>query len=69
MLPGMLHAAILRSPVAHARIISVDVSAALDRPGVVAAFSGADLAEAWSTLPTAWTVSEDLKTPPSAPSH
>ena len=67
MLPGMLHAAILRSPVAHARIISVDVSAALERPGVVAAFSGADLAEAWSTLPTAWTVSEDLKTPPHLP--
>ncbi|HET9899580.1 MAG TPA: molybdopterin cofactor-binding domain-containing protein, partial [Actinomycetes bacterium] len=66
-LPGMLHAAILRSPVAHARITSVDVSAALDRPGVVAAFSGADLAEAWSTLPTAWTVSEDLKTPPHLP--
>ena len=56
----MLHAAILRSPVAHATIISVDVSAALDRPGVVAAFLEADLADSWSTLPTAWTVSEDL---------
>ena len=66
-LPGMLHAAILRSPVAHARITRVDVSAALERPGVVAAFSGADLADAWSTLPTAWTVSEDLKTPPHLP--
>ena len=66
-LPGMLHAAILRSPVAHARINSIEVSAALERPGVVAAFSGADLADSWSTLPTAWTVSEDLKTPPHLP--
>ncbi|HEU0041984.1 MAG TPA: hypothetical protein VFQ15_06525, partial [Jiangellaceae bacterium] len=39
-LPGMLHLAILRSPMAHARINRVDVSAALERPGVVAAFSG-----------------------------
>jgi aerobic carbon-monoxide dehydrogenase large subunit len=66
-LPGMLHAAILRSPVAHARINRVDVSAALERPGVVAAFSGADLADSWSTLPTAWTVSEDMKSPPHLP--
>ena len=35
-LPGMLHAALLRSPYAHARILSIDTSAALARPGVVA---------------------------------
>jgi len=66
-LPGMLHAAILRSPMAHARIVSVDVSAAQERPGVVAAFSGADLAGAWSSLPTAWTVSSDMKSPSHLP--
>ena len=44
-LPGMLHLAILRSPMAHARITGVDTSAALREPGVVAAFSGADVAE------------------------
>ena len=33
-LPGMLHAAFLRSPLAHARILSVDVSAARQLPGV-----------------------------------
>jgi aerobic carbon-monoxide dehydrogenase large subunit len=42
-LPGMLHAAFVRSPLAHARVLSVDVSAARELPGVVAAFTGADL--------------------------
>ncbi|HEY8692251.1 MAG TPA: molybdopterin cofactor-binding domain-containing protein, partial [Chloroflexota bacterium] len=41
-LPGMLHAAFLRSPYAHARICSVDVSAALAMPGVHAAITGED---------------------------
>ncbi|MFI5266381.1 MAG: xanthine dehydrogenase family protein molybdopterin-binding subunit, partial [Chloroflexota bacterium] len=41
-LPGMLHAAFLRSPYAHARIRSVDVSAALAMPGVHAAIAGED---------------------------
>ncbi len=52
-LPGMLHGAILRSPVAHARIVSVDASAALAHPKVAAVLTGADLAErglAW--MPT-----------------
>ncbi len=66
-LPGMLHLAIMRSPVAHATITSVDVSAARERPGVVAAFSGADLAGDWGPLPMAWTVSEDQKSPPHFP--
>lgn len=42
-LPGMLHVAFVRSPMAHARIRSIDVSAALERPGVVAACSAEDL--------------------------
>ncbi len=44
-LPGMLHAAFVRSPFAHARVLSVDVSAARALPGVVAAFTGAELEE------------------------
>jgi aerobic carbon-monoxide dehydrogenase large subunit len=44
-LPGMLHAAFVRSPLAHARVLSVDVSAARALPGVVAAFTGAELEE------------------------
>src|SRR6266542_3156427 len=50
---GMLHLAILRSPVAHARLVSVDVSAAQAHPKVKAVITGADLAEkglAW--MPT-----------------
>ena len=66
-LPGMLHVAVLRSPVAHGRITKVDVAGAREQAGVVAAFSGADLADDWGSLPTAWTVSEDLKTPPHLP--
>src|ERR1700761_1151755 len=42
-LPGMLHAAFVRSPMAHARVLSVDVSAARALPGVVAVHTGADL--------------------------
>jgi carbon-monoxide dehydrogenase large subunit len=52
-LPGMLHMAILRSPFAHARIVSVDTSRALTHPKVKAVVTGADLAEkglAW--MPT-----------------
>jgi aerobic carbon-monoxide dehydrogenase large subunit len=42
-LPGACHVHFVRSTVAHARIASVDVSAALAEPGVIAAFTGADL--------------------------
>ena len=44
VLPGMLHIAILRSPLAHARITSIDTSAAKETPGVVAVYTGADFA-------------------------
>ena len=52
-LPGMLHGAVLRSPLAHARIVSVDATAATAHPKVMAVLTGADLAErglAW--MPT-----------------
>jgi carbon-monoxide dehydrogenase large subunit len=42
-LPGMLHGAVLRSPVAHARIASIDTSAALQHPKVHAVITGEDL--------------------------
>ncbi|HUA69615.1 MAG TPA: aerobic carbon-monoxide dehydrogenase large subunit [Solirubrobacteraceae bacterium] len=42
-LPGMFHGAILRSPVAHARIVSIDASAALTHPKVHAVITGRDL--------------------------
>ncbi|UQX90233.1 xanthine dehydrogenase family protein molybdopterin-binding subunit [Jatrophihabitans telluris] len=62
-LPGMLHLAILRSPMAHARISAVDVSAARGRPGVIAAFSGADFADVQGTIPCAWPVTPDMVNP------
>ncbi len=43
-LPGMLHGAVLRSPFAHARIVSIDTSAALQHPKVHCVLTGADLA-------------------------
>jgi aerobic carbon-monoxide dehydrogenase large subunit len=42
-LPGMLHAAFVRSPMAHARVLNVDVSEARALPGVVLVLTGADL--------------------------
>src|SRR5262245_56180870 len=50
-LPGMLHAAIVRSQHAHARIVAVDVRAALASPGVVAVLTGADLPECAAAIP------------------
>ncbi|MFZ3395614.1 xanthine dehydrogenase family protein molybdopterin-binding subunit [Rhodococcus sp. DT1] len=64
VLPGMLHAAILRSPFAHARITHLDVDEAKKQPGVVAVYTGADLAEEQGSLPCAWQITEDMLTPP-----
>ncbi|RLC78477.1 MAG: xanthine dehydrogenase family protein molybdopterin-binding subunit [Chloroflexi bacterium] len=48
---GMLHAAFLRSDYAHANIKSVDVSAARERPGVVAVYTAEDLGDFWQHSP------------------
>jgi carbon-monoxide dehydrogenase large subunit len=56
-LPGMLWVGIVRSPYAHARVNSVDLSAAREMPDVVAAFSNQDLADEWASgLPCAWPI-------------
>ncbi len=58
-LPGMLHAAILRSPLAHARIVSVDIAAAQAHPRVEAVITGQDLAgRALAWMPT---LSQDVQ--------
>ncbi|HEY7627482.1 MAG TPA: molybdopterin cofactor-binding domain-containing protein [Ilumatobacteraceae bacterium] len=63
-IPGALFMAVMRSPYAHANIVSVDVSKARAMPGVVAAYSGADLASLWATpMPCAWPVTADMKSP------
>jgi carbon-monoxide dehydrogenase large subunit len=58
-LPGMLHSAILRSPYAHARIVSIDTSAAEAHPKVKAVITGATL----EGLKLAWmpTLSHDVQ--------
>ncbi len=66
--PGALHLVMVRSPHAHARIVSVDLEAARSMPGVVAAFSGVDLAGQWAApMPCAWPVTEDMVSPPHYP--
>src|SRR5690349_22486520 len=66
-LPGMLHIACLRSPYAHARITSVDVSAARSEPGVRAPSSGADFAAGQGSLPCAGPVTPAIVTPAHPP--
>jgi carbon-monoxide dehydrogenase large subunit len=58
-LPGMLHGAVLRSPLAHARIVSIDTSAAQQHPKVRAVITGKDL----EGLNLAWmpTMSADVQ--------
>lgn len=48
---GMLHAAVLRSPYAHARIINIDTKAARELPGVYAVLTGRDAAEVIGPVP------------------
>ena len=50
-IPGLLHAAFLRSDHAHARLIGLDVSAARQRPGVVAVFTAEDMGDDWAPGP------------------
>ena len=50
-LPNMLHAAFVRSPYAHARINTIDVSLALQRAGVIAIYTAGDLGDYWKPGP------------------
>jgi carbon-monoxide dehydrogenase large subunit len=62
-LPGTLYVSFVRSPEAHAKIVSIDTSAAKERPGIVAVFTGEDM-ESGGPLPTAWVPpGVDVKTP------
>jgi len=63
-LPGLLHMAILRSPFSHAKIVSIDTSAAKNAPGVVAVFTARDLDPDSSIgMPCAWPITPDMKAP------
>ncbi|GAA4794150.1 molybdopterin-dependent oxidoreductase [Actinomycetospora chlora] len=66
--PGTLHLAVVRSPVAHARITGVDTSAAREHPGVVAVHTGAELAGEFAIgIPCGWPVTEDILVPEHLP--
>ena len=62
-LPGMLHLAVARSPMAHAKILRVDTETARQQPGVMGVFTAADLDAEGVGLPCAWTVTPDMKAP------
>jgi len=68
--PGQLHAFILRSPHANARINGIDTSAASSAPGVVTVFTGKDLeAEGIGGLPCGWLVNSKDGSPMKEPPH
>ena len=67
VLPRMLHVAYVRSPYAHARIVSIDAQAAREMPGVKLVATGKDLAR----LCTPWVGTMEhfkgMKSPPQLP--
>ena len=62
-LTGMLHIVLVRSPLAHALIKSIDSSEASKSPGVVAIFTGEDLKEELGSLPCGWVVPDTKEVP------
>lgn len=69
VLPGMTYAYMVRSPFAHAKINSIDTSAALAMEGVVTVFTGKDIAESGvNGVPCGWQVNfkngDTMKEPP-----
>ncbi len=54
IMPGMVHAAIVRSPYAHARIRKIDTHRARHAPGVIAVYTGADTNAILKPMPCAW---------------
>ncbi len=69
VLPNMTYAYIIRSPYAHAKILKIDVSKAIAMEGVVAVYTGEDIAKAGiNGVPCGWQVNfntgETMKEPP-----
>ncbi len=62
-LPGTLHMQFVRSPFAHAKITRIDLTAALAMPGVVAAFSAAELGDDNAKVICVWPVVDDIVMP------
>ena len=68
-LPGMLYSAVLRSDYAHARIRSIDVSAARDLPGVVEVLTASDIAGTLEDIPSRPMAGEQMIQEMNPPTH
>jgi carbon-monoxide dehydrogenase large subunit len=66
-LPGMLHLAMVRSPYAHARIVSIDTAAANAMTNVVDVFTGKDFGDELGVCINAWPITPDQVTPTHSP--
>src|SRR5687768_3251483 len=70
VLPGQTYGVFARSPYAHARIRAIDTARALQAPGVLKVFTGADLAEAKvGGLPCGWLIHSKDGSPMKEPPH
>src|SRR5437763_17043525 len=68
--PGQTYAYVKRSDRPHAKINGIDTAAASKAPGVLAVFTGADMAaDAIGGLPRGWPVHHKDGTPTAAPAH
>ena len=65
--PGLLHMAVVRSPYAHAKITSIDTTAAKAVRGVSLVATGEDLKDVQGVLANAWPITADQKTPTHLP--
>lgn len=68
--PNQLYAVMVRSPIAHGEILSIDSEAALNAPGVVAVLTGADMAaDGIGGLPCGWGINNKDGSPMTEPGH
>ena len=66
-LPGMLHISVVRSPLAHAKITGINTDTAKGMPGVHGVFTATDLGAEGISMPCAWQVTPDMKSPKAPP--
>ena len=66
-LPGMVHLAMVRSPFAHARITSIDTSAAKEAANVIAVYTAADFPDGMGACANAWPITPEQVTPDHLP--
>ncbi|KAB2840548.1 MAG: xanthine dehydrogenase family protein molybdopterin-binding subunit, partial [Burkholderiales bacterium] len=69
VLPGQTYAYFLRSPHAHAKIRSIDAAAAKAAPGVLAVYTGEDIAGKVNGLPCGWLITDVNGQPMKEPPH